>query len=417
MTPEEANDKSLQAAKVFSPRSPVNTTGLFAGRIAQVRLLVDSVAQAGLHIVIFGERGVGKSSLANIIDPILRVMDPKTERLVVKVNADSNDNFSSVWLKAFDEVVWSQEGPQLWFNQSSEPVHTTLRQEMNVSDTPSIDEIRRVLVRLPNSVFVFDEFDRLPRKYASQFTDLVKVLSDQGASATVILVGVAETLDTLVKDHASISRSIVQIPMPRMSLSELRDILGKASDSLGMSFESAAASRITRMSQGLPHYTHLVGLQSVRSACDRRSFEVNLLDVKNGFDSSVRAADHTITAKFSTATHSAHSTALYGDVLLACAIAACAAPDDAMGYFQAASVVDPLGAILKRPVQIATFNSHLADFTTDKRGAVLERTGIPRAYRYRFRDPLMPPYIIMKGIASERIGADGVEVLLDSELG
>jgi Cdc6-like AAA superfamily ATPase len=417
MTREEAETKSLQAAKVFSPRSPVSTFDLFAGRYSQIRSLVDSVAQAGLHVAVFGERGVGKSSLANIIDPILKVMDPETNRLVVKVNADANDTFASVWLKAFDEVVWEVNKPIIWYTRSNDTESVTLRQALSVSDAPSIDDVRKVLTRLPHSVFVFDEFDRLPRKHAAQFTDLIKVLSDNAVSATVIVVGVASTLDGLVRDHASISRSIVQIPMPRMSKPELDQILQKAGSGLGMAFEQAASDRITRMSQGLPHYTHLVGLQSVRNACQRLSFRVSVSDVQSGFDAAVKLADHTVASQFATAVHSAHSIALYADVLLACAIAACSAPDGSMGYFQAASVVEPLRRILGRPVQIATFNGHLTEFSSDKRDRILERTGESRAYRYRFRDPLMPPYVIMKGIANNKIDAGGVEKLLDEAAG
>jgi hypothetical protein len=33
------------------------------------------------------------------------------------------------------------------------------------------------------------------------------------------------------------------------------------------------------------------------------------------------------------------------------------------------------------------------------RGAVLKRSGVKRRFRYRFTDPLMQPFVIMKGLA------------------
>jgi len=283
-----------------------------------------------------------------------------------------------------------------------------------VSGDPSIDEVRRALARLSNPVVVIDEFDRLPKKYVPKFTDLIKALSDHAVRSTVVLVGVADTVDGLVRDHASIPRALVQIRMPRMSVPELREILQKAGEALNMTFEDDASARIARISQGLPHYTHLVGQHAVRKACERRSYTVTLTDVDGGLAAAVKQADNTITDTYATATHSAHSGALFAPVLLACAITACNAPDTALGYFQAVDVVEPLETILDREVRIATFNGHLTEFTTEKRAKILDRTGLPRAYRYRFHDPLLPPYIILRGIADESLSAERAERLLST---
>lgn len=374
--------------------------------------VVDAVAQTGLHVALFGERGVGKSSLANIIQPLLEIMDEKADHIVVRVNVHQSDTFASAWAKAFEEVVIENEVPILGFTRKSETNRQSLKVAWGISDSPSIDEVRRVLAQLPGSVFVFDEFDRIPKKQVGQFADLIKSLSDAAIESTVILVGVSDTVDGLIKEHTSIPRALVQIHMPRMSVSELKEILLKASESLGMQFEEEASSRIARMSQGLPHYTHLVGQHAVREACQRRSFLITTSDVDKGFSIAVKQADHTIAETYGTATHSAHSTAIFGEVLLACAIAACNTPDYALGYFQAVDVSDPLSEILGRTVQIATFNSHLTEFCSDKRAKTLDRTGSPRQYRYRFRDPLLPPYIVIRGVSEKTIEADRVEMLL-----
>jgi hypothetical protein len=78
-----------------------------------------------------------------------------------------------------------------------------------------------------------------------------------------------------------------------------------------------------------------------------------------------------------------------------------------MGYFHAGDVLSPLSIILKRDnVVIATYQKHINDFCEADRGQLLEREGSPRAYRYRFRDPLMPPYVFMTAIANMLIDAD-----------
>ncbi len=85
---------------------------------------------------------------------------------------------------------------------------------------------------------------------------------------------------------------------------------------------------------------------------------------------------------------------------------------DALGYFNPGSVVQPLEEVMARPVEIATFNNHLAEFSEEKRGTVLERDGQPRAYRYRFHDPLMVPYVFMDALATGLIGDEHLAALL-----
>src|SRR5690242_18223719 len=119
----EAGELSIAVGKVFQPRAPISTRELFAGRWEQCTAIVDAVNQKGLHVIIFGERGVGKTSLSNVLDPLLEVLerDEKTginpnPRLVVKVNVHQGDTFSDVWNRVFEEVSWVENKPTLGMN-------------------------------------------------------------------------------------------------------------------------------------------------------------------------------------------------------------------------------------------------------------------------------------------------------------
>ena len=278
--------------------------------------------------------------------------------------------------------------------------HSALSEELFPDRTVSIDAARRVLSQLPESVFVFDEFDRLPAGEARKFTDLMKTLSDLDIDSTLVLVGVSGTIDELLADHASVSRCVLQVRMPRMQPDELRAILTTGEKRLGMWFETSAANRIVRMSQGLPHYTHLTGLHAVRAACDRGSKLVESSDVAQAFKQAVRTTHQSIISKFTEAIRCAQKDALYSHVLLACAVTASRSVD-ALGYFTSSRVLEPLKEILPgKALQIASYSKHLGEFCEEKRGCVLERTGQQRNYRYRFSDPLLPSYVIINGIAS-----------------
>src|SRR5205823_4765204 len=123
----------------------------------------------------------------------------------------------------------------------------------------------------------------------------------------------------------------------------------------GVQFDKKAASFIIRMSQGLPHYTHLIGLHSSREAVNRLSLVVTPEDVHKSFDKAVKQAQETIVHTYLKATHSPRKDALYEQIILACAAASSSAKD-AHGFFRPSEIITPLSIILGRDnVENATF--------------------------------------------------------------
>lgn len=398
-----AQTLSANAAKVFQPRSPITTRELFAGRWSELTTIADAVHQIGLHAVIYGERGVGKTSLSNVVGPTIWALDgtnePSNFRLVIKAVTASGDTFAAIWEKLFKEILWQDNRPTIGMMPQQRPAKT-LYEAFSLQGNLTVDGVRRTLSSLPKSVFIVDEFDRAAASTSQEFTDLIKSLSDFGTDTTIVLVGVSETVDKLIADHASIGRALMQVLLPRMKSTELRAILTNAEKSLGVTFSDEAADLIVKMSQGLPHYTHLIGLNAVRTAAtERYNDQVERVDVFSALKLSVKHAEQSTASKYTKATHSAQTDALYRQVLLACAITATKA-HDALGYFNPAAVSAPLATILKRNVAVATYTNHLSEFIQVKRAQVLEREGQARGYRYRFHDPLLVPFVFMTSIAN-----------------
>src|SRR4051794_17588267 len=118
LTAQEAETLAARAAKVFKPRTPITTRELFAGRWNELTAVADAVNQTGLHVVIYGERGVGKTSLANVIDPTIWTLDRFGKdgqevpvRVVVKTVATSGDTFSSIWQKLLTDITLEDDRP------------------------------------------------------------------------------------------------------------------------------------------------------------------------------------------------------------------------------------------------------------------------------------------------------------------
>src|ERR1035438_440450 len=153
------------------------------------------------------------------------------------------------------------------------------------------DEVRRMLTVLSETslvIVVIDEFDRVTDFEARRaMADTVKTLSDNLVGATLVLVGVGESVDALIGEHPSIDRALVQVKMPRMSRSELHQILENGVGLLGMSITEDAKIHIGALSQGLPHYAHLLGLHSARVAIDCHDLSISMGHVDQAIRSAV----------------------------------------------------------------------------------------------------------------------------------
>jgi len=114
---------------------------------------------------------------------------------------------------------------------------------------------------------------------------------------------------------------------------------------------------------------------------------------------------------YKVAIQSNQSDNLFKQVLLSCALA----QTDEYGFFIPTNVIEPLNSILRERKRHAHFDRHLREFITDKRGNILIRRGDERQYRFRFNDPMMQPYIIIKGIRDGMIDRETRKKLLYRE--
>src|SRR5580658_4376754 len=93
LSDEEQNRRLSMLGEVFRPSAPITDQQLFAGRNHELFSVVEAIQSVGQHAVIFGERGVGKTSLARV------AMQTQRGTLAVRVNCDGGDTYTSIWDK------------------------------------------------------------------------------------------------------------------------------------------------------------------------------------------------------------------------------------------------------------------------------------------------------------------------------
>lgn len=397
---------ALLASTVFTPTIPVNEESLFAGRMDEIRRVVDVINQRGRHGVIYGERGVGKTSLANVI--ATKLTSPR-EIVAPRVNCDGTDTFASLWKKVFSEVDLLKKRRQAPGFQMTIFEETVKAAEV-VGEEVTPDQVRRLLTLLGEGkliIVIFDEFDRIQDVATKRaMADAIKALSDHNVEATIIIVGVGDSVDDIIAEHRSIERALDQVQMPRMRREEVFQLLRNGADRLEMVFTHQAQLRIALLSQGLPHYAHLLGLHAVRAALDSGSRSVAEAHVTAAVAKAVAGSQRSLLSDLQKATTSPQKGKhLYAEVLLACAMA----KTDEFGFFYAADVRGPLCMIMGRAVQIPSFAKHLNDFCHSNKGPVLQKLGVRHKFRYRFLNPQLQPLIIMKGIVDKRLTEEALD--------
>jgi len=377
----------FEAVRIFTPSTPIGVAELFSGRQQQIRRLIDTVAEPGRHAIVYGEPGVGKTSLAQVIQHVIPAGNHKLT--YVRKAAFSSDTFSSIWMSIFRDIRFTMdigEGPKSY----------AVADAYQNGVTPS-DVVRELSYFTPQDIpiIVIDEYNLVKAKDQSkQMAETIKAVSDEGLNVTIILVGISDTVENLVEGHGSLSRCSEEVLMPRMSSHEMQVLLESRMSRLKMKIQGDAKWKIINLAKGLPAFAHALGKGATLSTIDARGLLVAERNVDHSIEDFLKASQNSLKMDYEVAVRSNQEKARFRQILTACAMAI----TDESGYFTAKQVQQPLRRILGRDIGIDGFNPNLKELASAKRGSVLQQIGSERIYRYRFTDPAMQPYVVMKGI-------------------
>ncbi|MEQ1734743.1 MAG: hypothetical protein ABL940_13790, partial [Bacteroidia bacterium] len=126
-------------------------------------------------------------------------------------------------------------------------------------------------------LIVVDEFDQI--KNTSGFASYLKSLATNTPGLKFCVVGVAQDIQNLMKEHQSSDRLFAGsvINLPSMNDDELTSIIKMAESSINkhIVFDDTAVKKIINYSKGHPYMVHLIGKQTFKTAFIEPIYSIN----------------------------------------------------------------------------------------------------------------------------------------------
>ncbi|MFN8257153.1 MAG: ATP-binding protein [Bacteroidales bacterium] len=388
------DEKLLLINEIFTPSSPVENRDLFIGRQTAIHEFREIVFEKGLHGVVIGPRGVGKTSLVNMSRFLFNNL------LIIKVTCNRNDTFNSLWERAFKKIRFVQPISELGFKGSEkvEIVPISFPQQSLLNAT----EIENILTDLnQNSLFIFDEFDSLKNtEVKTQMADLLKMLSDNLPNITILLVGLAQSAEKLIGEQYSIERCIKQIFLSPFHQKEAEKMIVENLTAIGLKIDKEILITIIKLSAGFPNYLHLLCKNSSIEAVQDDSDGIYKPHLDKAVYRSIENSHFTIKNAYTKAVNNNQESSMFEDLLFACVNA----KKDRENTFGIEEVIMQLKKMKGKDLNPDSINRNLGLLCKKEKSEILTKLGRQRNSRFIFKKPQIMAFVNLKHYQINEIG-------------
>lgn len=303
----------------FTPNNPVNS-GMFVGRTSELNAIDKSLNQTKnsnpSHLLILGERGIGKTSLLNAAQLFangeFEWCDQKYNFLTVRLSLSENiclADFAIILKSAIEREISKQNLAIDWFKKGwgflsrFEAGGISYRkEESSKNDSQLIQEFTYSLIdtvsflRKPNSlvskdglVILIDEVDKSSKDlHLGSFLKSLSesLISEESNNILFVLTGLPQARDLLMQSHESSLRLFQELNLNPLSEQETADVIQKGLDKSEKEsgqktiIDETAQNLIHGYSEGYPHFVQQIGY-SIFEVDNDNLIDVN--DAKKGF--------------------------------------------------------------------------------------------------------------------------------------
>jgi archaellum biogenesis ATPase FlaH len=286
----------------LTPARAISSPQHLKGRTRALRQIDRAFNSPGKHVFIFGDRGVGKTSLAqtaafiqqsSTAEPILLACGATPFLLTIR---DAVKRALPV-----GDVVFQKKIEQK-LKAGIAGFGVDLTRSLSSGVVPPIETINEAVqllrfigeVHSKEPVIIFDEFDQITENDQRKMcADVIKQVSDQGLNVRFILCGIGTSMEDLIGVHLSTARYLLPIELERLSHDARWEIIKTAAGAMNVIVSDNHLMRIGQISDGFPYYVHLIGEQLLWNMFDDPNPVGHCMQshFKEGVNSAVREAE------------------------------------------------------------------------------------------------------------------------------
>ena len=391
-------ERKIQASgvrAVFTPHQPINSVELFFGRQDKVQKLIEHINTPGQHALLYGDRGVGKSSLANVAAKLL--LGQLIQGELYEKRCDSSTGFEQIVVEPLRTVgidldlseyskthkQGGKAGIRIPIAEAGlDSARERSEKYRGKGGVISASEVANALKGL-KGLLVIDEADAIRTiEDKKKLAELIKLLSDTGSAFKVLIVGIAETGEQITGGHPSVQRCLKETKLERMTVGELGQIVTGGAAKVGLQFSPDAVEAIVKLSAGYPHFTHLLALKCAEEAVSDGRQVVDKEHLRSALRLAVEDAEGSLRRAYDSAVRS-YGTDMYKKILVAAATIS--DPE-----FTAEQLSTAIHRTTGEPITQYGLNNYLQRLVSEGYDTILRRRakGV-----YSFNDPRMPSFI------------------------
>ena len=264
---EEAFREILK--QYFTPARAISSPEFLRGRQVLLNKIDRAFNSEGKHVMIFGDRGVGKTSLARTAaflqhtgqgDPPTVLCEPTTTALgllrdIAVKSLPAKHILESRTVREHKRLGVSALGyeAQSEIKSGQIPILSSVNEAISV-----LQYISELNEKTP--VILIDELDLIEDdKTRKTFAGFLHNVSDQEIQVKFIVCGIGESLESLLAHHPSVGRHLAPIQLEGLPHDARWEIIQIPAEKLKIEIDRETLVRIGQISDCFPYYVHLIG--------------------------------------------------------------------------------------------------------------------------------------------------------------
>ncbi len=312
----------------FTPSATIKTPERLFGRDKALITIDRAFASPGRQVFIYGDRGVGKSSLAETA-ALLHQDSADAPIYVACANSGSFAEVLTAIGNATMDIAKRVELPGATGNYGASMLGTGINfkpseaKRISLPDagtlSGALDIIRYVLSKRSGmQVIIIDEMERIgDPKERAKFAEFIKNIPQLEERVRFIFCGIGTTVDELIGAHPSAGRILETISLEKLHHNYLWDIINNVANKTGILVANEMFIRIGQISDGFPHYVHLIGESMFWSAFDDDQIVTAMAPrhFKAGIAGALARAEGVLRQQYQKATRKTKNTSDYEEAL------------------------------------------------------------------------------------------------------